>query len=426
MNILIVDDQPSVLASLTTTINWKSVGIDQVYSASSTLAAKNIIDKESIQILLTDIEMPVENGLELVRWLRKKELAVECILLTSHTDFSYAKKGIELGVVDYVVQPASNAAILAAVEKVISKITFQNIALKNQLAGKFSNYEINYLVKHFFKSWPDPELSEDFEDQLNSKINRLNELGYICGKESGCLLFLTVIDEWSALPLSETECRHQYSENIRSVFSSLNGQTSTYSEDGSHFVTLLLLSSYDNVEHYFQALQQQVKDKLKCSISIYYCPTDLRNLRAAFRFVTAVDPNDFERAGTGITKLYPTAKHRNLDLVSQNYRDYYKQIEEYIRSNITAPITRLDMSEHIHISPDYISHIVRSIAECSCKELIAREKMKYARNLIETTSMPIGEIAVECGFDSFAYFSKVYKTIYGVSPKNARNQTRRG
>lgn len=140
MNILIVDDQPSVLASLTTTINWKSVGIDQVYSASSTLAAKNIIDKESIQILLTDIEMPVENGLELVRWLRKKELAVECILLTSHTDFSYAKKGIELGVVDYVVQPASNAAILAAVEKVISKITFQNIALKNQLAGKFSNY----------------------------------------------------------------------------------------------------------------------------------------------------------------------------------------------------------------------------------------------------------------------------------------------
>ena len=211
-----------------------------------------------------------------------------------------------------------------------------------------------------------------------------------------------------------------------SVFSSLNGQASTYSEDDSHFVTLLLLSSYDNVEHYFQALQQQVKDKLKCSISIYYCPTDLRNLRAAFRFVTAVDPKDFERAGTGITKLYPTAKHRNLDLVSQNYRDYYKQIEEYIRSNITAPITRLDMSEHIHISPDYISHIVRSIAECSCKELIAREKMKYARNLIETTSMPIGEIAVECGFDSFAYFSKVYKTIYGVSPKNARNQTRRG
>ena len=55
MNILIVDDQPSVLASLTTTINWKSVGIDQVYSASSTLAAKNIIDKENIQILLTDI-----------------------------------------------------------------------------------------------------------------------------------------------------------------------------------------------------------------------------------------------------------------------------------------------------------------------------------------------------------------------------------
>ena len=46
--------------------------------------------------------------------------------------------------------------------------------------------------------------------------------------------------------------------------------------------------------------------------------------------------------------------------------------------------------------------------------------MRYAKNLIETTGRSIGDIAVECGYDSFAYFSKVYKSIYGVSPRNAR------
>jgi len=127
--------------------------------------------------------------------------------------------------------------------------------------------------------------------------------------------------------------------------------------------------------------------------------------------------HDFE---SKINKLYISAEHKNLDLVSQNYRSYYKQIEQYIRDNITKPITRQGISKHIHISPDYISHIVRSIAECSCKELITHEKMKYAKKLIETTSDTIGEIAMKCGYDSFAYFSKVYKSVYGVSPSRTR------
>ena len=54
------------------------------------------------------------------------------------------------------------------------------------------------------------------------------------------------------------------------------------------------------------------------------------------------------------------------------------------------------------------------------RNCIAREKMQYARTLIQTTSKSIGDIAVECGFDSFAYFSKVYKSIYGISPKSTR------
>ncbi|RKJ38867.1 AraC family transcriptional regulator [Acutalibacter sp. 1XD8-33] len=46
--------------------------------------------------------------------------------------------------------------------------------------------------------------------------------------------------------------------------------------------------------------------------------------------------------------------------------------------------------------------------------------MRYARTLIPATSKSIGDIAVGCSFDSFAYFSKVYKSIYGISPKSTR------
>lgn len=418
MNILIVDDQPSVIASLTSTIDWRAAGIDRVYSASSTILAKNILQTEKIDILLTDIEMPVENGLELIRWVRNQKCDIECILLTSHADFDYAKQGIELGVMDYVIQPASNASIVASVKKVADKISFQDNSARMYSAGEFSNYEINHASRHFFKTWPDPKDDENFEALLTEKIRRLNELGCPCQEEDSCIFFLTVIREWYALPLSELSCRSRYAEVMRSVFSFANGYTTTYSEDDSHFFTMLFMPSYDDITDYFEILIKQVKESLSCSIDIFYCHTGFRELRAAVRYVTAMDYLGYQNST--VTKLYPTAEHRNFDAASQNYRDYYQQIKQYIRDNVSMQITRQAISDHIHISPDYISHIVRTIAECSCKELIAREKMQYARTLIQTTSKSIGDIAVECGFDSFAYFSKVYKSIYGISPKSTR------
>jgi YesN/AraC family two-component response regulator len=202
------------------------------------------------------------------------------------------------------------------------------------------------------------------------------------------------------------------------VFSFANGYTTTYSEDDSHFFTMLFMPYYDDITDYFEILIKQVKESLSCSIDIFYCHTGFRELRAAVRYVTAMDYLGYQNST--VTKLYPTAEHRNFDAASQNYRDYYQQIKQYIRDNVSMQITRQAISDHIHISPDYISHIVRTIAECSCKELIAREKMQYAHTLIQTTSKSIGDIAVECGFDSFAYFSKVYKSIYGISPKSTR------
>ena len=81
------------------------------------------------------------------------------------------------------------------------------------------------------------------------------------------------------------------------------------------------------------------------------------------QYMTAMDYLGYQ--DSTIPKLYPSAEHRNLDTAPQNYRDYYQQIKKYIRDNVSMQITRQSVSEHIHISPDYISHIVRTIAECS-------------------------------------------------------------
>lgn len=420
MNILIVDDQPNVLASLATTIDWEKTGIDDVYTASSSLAAKSILKEKQVHILLTDIEMPMENGLKLIRWIRDQQLPVECILITSHTDFLYAKQGIDLGVIDYVVQPAKNESILRAVQNAIKKISSRNTMMQELQVGRFSNYEINNACKHFLKTWPANDNSPEFAGQIQEKLKRLNELGFHCSQTDPCTLFLTNVEEWTSLPLSEFELRNSYNTIVQSVFSFLKGSATTYYEDGSHLVTLLSISSTDELEPYFKIIQHQTEESLKCSVSIYYCCVSFLDLLSAYRLISGMEYLTETDTTPRIVQLYLTAEQKNLDQASHHFREYYEKIESYIQLHISEPITRQAISESIHISPDYISHIVRSIAECSCKELITHKKMKYARNLIENTSQPIGNIAIACGYDSFAYFSKVYKATYGVSPRRDR------
>ena len=50
-----------------------------------------------VDILLCDIEMPGENGLGLLRWVREQEKEIECIFLTCHAKFAYAQEAIILG-----------------------------------------------------------------------------------------------------------------------------------------------------------------------------------------------------------------------------------------------------------------------------------------------------------------------------------------
>ena len=420
MNILIVDDQPSVLVSLTSVIDWASAGIDEVYSASSSLTAKDIIRSKEIHILLTDIEMPIESGLDLIQWIRENGYEIECILITSYMDFAYARQGISLGVVDYVVQPAKTPDILRSVKSAVSKIKHRHDMLRTARVGSFFGNEVNQAVKHFLRIWPEEKETEEFETLLQMKLNRLTELGFHCTKEDSCAFFLTKIQQWNAIPPDKPSLRSTYEEHILRVFSFVNGTAATYFEYDSHLFTLLAMPSYDEIQKYLEILCKQVYENMKCQICIFYCIVPLRSFLSAFRYITGM--SYLENAGKygAVTQVFLTAENKNLSQVSRNYRCYYEQIKAYIRANISLPITRQGISEHIHISPDYISHIVRSVAECSCKELIAGEKMRYAKNLIETTGRSIGDIAVECGYDSFAYFSKVYKSIYGVSPRNAR------
>ena len=67
MNLLLVDDEAFALEALEHAINWKSLGIDQVFTCGNIKAARQICQESDIQIMICDIEMPGMNGIELMQ-----------------------------------------------------------------------------------------------------------------------------------------------------------------------------------------------------------------------------------------------------------------------------------------------------------------------------------------------------------------------
>lgn len=136
MNLLIVNDEELTAETMKSDMEWGRYGIDEVFTAYDAEQAKEVIRGEQIDIMLCDIEMPGENGIELLRWVRKEALPIECIFLTCHPSFDYAQEAISLDCQDYILIPAQYEDIGQGIKKVVNRIEEKREELRYVEYGK--------------------------------------------------------------------------------------------------------------------------------------------------------------------------------------------------------------------------------------------------------------------------------------------------
>ena len=122
MNILLVDDEALAVQGMLDGVNWDVLGFDRVLTANSYTEAVNIIKNTYIDIMVSDIEMPGESGLKLIEYVNGHSQNTECIILTCHDEFDYARTAVGLNCLEYLLKPIRyqklTEIILRAKEKV--------------------------------------------------------------------------------------------------------------------------------------------------------------------------------------------------------------------------------------------------------------------------------------------------------------------
>ena len=121
--VLIVEDEYITRQGIRNMMDWRAEGFEIVGEAGNGKEALELMEKLHPHIVLTDIVMPVMNGLDLEQSLRLKYPDLQVVVLSSYGDFDYVRNSFQSGAADYVLKPTLNpAGLLKTMKRAAARI----------------------------------------------------------------------------------------------------------------------------------------------------------------------------------------------------------------------------------------------------------------------------------------------------------------
>ncbi|GAA0135459.1 hypothetical protein YSY43_22990 [Paenibacillus sp. YSY-4.3] len=142
--LILADDEADVREGLVEQIDWAGLGFTVMDTAENGKEAAELIEKHVPDVVVTDIQMPFMNGLQLSDWIRNQYPSIKIIILTGFEEFEYAQQAIRLQIDEYILKPFSSAELAEVLRKVKRNIDEELAAREN----------VRTLTEHYRQSLP--------------------------------------------------------------------------------------------------------------------------------------------------------------------------------------------------------------------------------------------------------------------------------
>lgn len=162
--LILAEDEEDVREGIIAQIDWEKYGFELVEQAENGREAAEVVDRLLPDVVVTDIQMPFMNGLQLAEWIRSRHPNTKIIILTGFDEFEYAQKAIKLQIDEYILKPFSSQELIDVLLKV-------RAVIEAEIAEKENVY---VLSEHYRKSLP--VLREQFLSSLVSRRLPLKEI----------------------------------------------------------------------------------------------------------------------------------------------------------------------------------------------------------------------------------------------------------
>ena len=164
LKVMLVDDEPFILQGLQILIDWNAEGYEIAALMSNGKDAYDYLKENSVDLIISDIQMPIMTGLELLEKIQAEKISdARFAILTGYDDIAYAQRAIRNNSMDYILKPVQKDDILTLLrnvsklenEKVINNENQKKMEdaylARNVLAlikGKYGEDNLEYVKKH--------------------------------------------------------------------------------------------------------------------------------------------------------------------------------------------------------------------------------------------------------------------------------------
>ncbi|WP_129728864.1 response regulator transcription factor [Ectobacillus funiculus] len=392
--VLIADDEPIIREGIREAINWEALQMEVVAEAEDGEEALELVLEHSVDILLADLNMPIMNGITLIKNLREKRPQCKIVIITGHDEFTYAQEAVRLHVTDYILKPANPEQLknlLENIRKELEATAQQDDYLKMAETQITKNFPL--LQERFCLEWIEGHMKEaEILEQL-----RFLQLPAECPQQFG---IIHCPEFYTTTPLVKENDRKMLLFSIENIVSELLQPFQKVLFCDHSGLIIVCVWAHVPTDTLFE-IEKAVKEYLRVTVNLYFEP--------------------IQDGLTAITELYQRCK----GLVDKESRisPMVRRAKKFIHDHFSDPDLTLELlAQSLQASPVYLSRTIKQELGRSFVGLVTELRMKKAIQLLNDTDLSILEIAERVGYDTQHYFSTAFKKVMGVSP----NQYRKG
>mgnify|MGYP000115619129 FL=1 len=404
--ILVVDDEELITDSLAGMLAEAPQYELDVYKAYSGSEALELLNEQQFDIVVSDICMPGISGIGLAQKIREKWPLCHVIFQTGYDDFQYAQQAIRQRVTHYILKSEGDEVLLAAIGECIRRL--EEDARKQ--ADLIRLQEENRVYKAMIRRKQIQNLFRfDQEKEENFSIDLKKPVFLLAGRSS------EKMEEAVGLAVDEV-LKEKIAYAVRSEMAWLDKKVIIW------------------------ILQQEEKEDLPYATAVVkgmaegFCHVLRYRFGIAFSFVFQEKEIEWSQVAEELERLRQIATNRlnpDKQLVMAGV-EYFEDAEEseksfvnrlmnYMWENIDGDLSLCTLSDKLHLNPSYLSRRFKSLTGKNLTEAILELRVKKACELLKNTSLKISEIAPMVGYETAANFSKVFKKMMNITPREYRD-----
>lgn len=258
INILIVDDDIATVEVIRDKVNWESLGIENVEISFNVSGAREILQAEKIDIIISDIEMPQETGLDLLEWVRKNAIECEFLLFTSHENFNYATTAINYEAAAYITKPFDLYTMELKLQETIMRLNQKRKLKEASESGILMKKNQRIIKTDFWKSLLEGELLD--ADAIEREIKK-RDLDISTNKKY-CFIYSRLSNTDKDInrygqDVFEFILRGLHSEVLTGLIE--NEYVNKFLDDQLSYITICDVGNYDNLREKCIELNEVLK-----------------------------------------------------------------------------------------------------------------------------------------------------------------------